>query len=331
VARDALPEISHFVTQTVANGRVYIATRTSLEVFGLRHFLSVNSGGNQTATVMNPLPQPLRVKAVEAYSDAPFPGATVTFSDGGKGGVFNPSFAVTDANGIAASAYTTPSKAGTYTLTASSTGFGDLTTSATATAGPAVRMVAAGGIGQTGPVGTVLPVPIGVTVLDALKNGVPGVTVTFDDGGKGGVATPSTLVTDSSGKARVSYQLPDTLGKVIVLANSPGMKAVRFGETAVSGAPADVAIVSGDNQSTSVNSPLPAALVVKVTDQAGNPVVGGAVTFTAPDGSFTGSPATTDSNGIASANYTTGPNPETVTITATAGSSFGTYQETVTP
>jgi trimeric autotransporter adhesin len=109
------------------------------------------------------------------------------------------------------------------------------------------------------------------------------------------------------------------------------MKTLKFGETAVVGAPASVAIVSGDNQSTSVNSPLSAPLVVKVTDQAGNPVVGGAVTFTAPDGSFIGSPATTDSNGIASADYTTGPNPETVTITATAGSSFGTYQETVTP
>src|SRR5258705_2316476 len=46
MSRDYLPAISHFVTQTVANGRVYMATRTTLEVFGLRHFMSVIAGGN---------------------------------------------------------------------------------------------------------------------------------------------------------------------------------------------------------------------------------------------------------------------------------------------
>jgi hypothetical protein len=331
VARDTLPEISHFVTQTVANGRVYIATRTTLEVFGLRHFMSVISGGDQTAQVKSPLPQPVQVRAAQAYSNAPFPGVTVNFSDGGKGGVFNPTAGTTDSNGVVSTTYTTPSKVGTYTLTATSNGFGDLTTSATAISGPPVKMVAAGGPGQTGPVGTVLPILLGVTVQDALKNGVAGVSVTFDDGGKGGVLTPSTLVTDSSGKARVSYQLPNTAGKVFVNANSAGMKTVKFGETAVAGAPAGVAIVSGDNQSTSVNTPLPSPLVVRVTDQSGNAVAGTPVTFTAPEGTFTGNPATTDTNGVASCNYTAGPNPGAVTITATAGSATGTFQEQVNP
>ncbi|MBI3474549.1 MAG: Ig-like domain-containing protein [Acidobacteria bacterium] len=331
MSRDNLPEISHFVTQTVANGRVYMATRTTLEVFGLRHYMSLIAGANQTAPVKTPLPQPIQVQAVQAYSNVPFPGVTVTFSDGGKGGSFNPASATTDSSGIATTVYTTPAKVGTYTLTASSVGFGDLLFSASATAGAPVRMVNAGGPGQTGPAGTVLPILLGVTVQDANKNGVPNVTVTFDDGGKGGILTPSTLVTDAAGKARVSYQLPNLPGKVIVVANSTGLKAVKFGETAVIGPPANVAIISGDSQSATVTSPLPQSLAVKVTDQGGNAVAGTSVTFTAPSGSFTGSPATTDSGGSASAAYTAGTIAGPVTITATAGSASASFHETITP
>jgi hypothetical protein len=232
LSRDFLPKISHFATQTVANGRLYMATRTTLEVFGLQHYISVISGANQTAIAKTTLPQPIQIKAVHAYTNAPFSGVTVNFSDGGKGGLFSPASATTDTNGFVSTTYTLPTKSGTFTLTASSSGFGDLTFTETGTAGPPVKMVAAGGPLQTGPVGTVLPIPLGVTVQDANKNGVPGVTVTFDDGGSGGVLTPPSLVTDSNGKARVSYQLPSVPGKYFVFANSAGLNSVKFGETA---------------------------------------------------------------------------------------------------
>jgi hypothetical protein len=331
MARDNLPEISHFVTQTVANGRVYMATRTTLEVFGLRHYMSLLSGGNQSGPAHTQLPQAIQVEAVEAYTNNPFPGATITFSDGGKGGSFNPPSATTDGSGTVATFYTTPTKVGSYTLTASSTGFGNLTLTATAVSGPPVRMINAGGSKQFGPAGTILPVQLGVTIQDANKNGVPGITVTFSDGGKGGVLTPATLVTDSAGKARVSYQLPNLPGKYTVTASSAGLNTFKFTETAVVGAPASVAIVSGDNQSAPVNSPLPAPLVVKVTDQVGNAVVGTSVNFTAGTGTITGSPATTDANGNASATYTTGATPGPVTITAIAGAASRTFNETITP
>ncbi len=331
LARDFLPAISHFATQTVANGRVYMATRTTLEVFGLRHFMSLTSGGNQTAQVQSALPQPIQIQAVQAYTNAPFPGVTINFSDGGKGGLFNPPSATTDSNGAVSTTYTLPTKVGTYTLTASATGFGNLTLTATAIAGPPVRMVNAGGPGQTGPAGTVLPIPLGVMVQDANKNGVPGVTVTFDDGGKGGVLTPATGVTDSTGKARATYRLPNLPGKYFVTASSAGLNALRFGETAVVGPAANVAIVSGDNQSTNAGSPLPQALTVKVTDQVGNAVSGASVTFTAPSGTFTGNPATTTNGGTASVTYTAGTVAGPVTITATAGSGSVQFHETVTP
>ena len=330
---DTLPAVGHFATQTVANGRVYVATRNSLEVYGLRHFITLLSGGGQSAVVTNPLPAPIQVQTVQGYTNTALPGIAVNFSDGGKGGTFNPPTAFTDVNGVAASNYTVPKKAGTYTLIMSSSGFTDVTTTATALPGPPVLILSSAGNNQTGPAGSVLPVPLTAKVQDAYANGVPGVTLTFGDGGTGGVPTPPSAVTDATGKAATNYKLPNLPGTYKVTGSSsvPGLKAVKFSETAVVGPPANVAIVSGDNQSTSVAFPLPQALALKVTDQAGNAVAGASVTFTAPSGSFTGSPATTDSGGNASANYTAGTVAGSVTITATAGSGSAAFHETVTP
>ena len=317
MARDKLPLLSHFVTQTVANGRVYMATRSTLEVFGLRHFMSVTAGGNQSAVVKTALPAPIQVQAVQAYTNAPYPGVTITFSDGNKGGVFNPASAVTDSNGVVTTSYTLPQKAGTFTLTASSTGFGNLTTTATALPGAPTLITPSSGNQQYGLPGSVLPLPITARALDAYKNGVPGITVTFDDGGKGGVLTPTSAVTDASGKAQTSYQLPNVVGKVIVKASSSGLKTINFAEHAA--AAANVVSVSGDNQSGTAGSQLPQALVVKVTDNLGNPLSGVAVTFddAGAGGVFSnGNVVTTGSTGTASEFYTLPATPGPVSITA---------------
>ncbi|HWZ84334.1 MAG TPA: hypothetical protein VNW47_17025 [Terriglobales bacterium] len=231
-AGDALPPVGHFATQTVANGHVYIATQTSLEVYGLRHYLSLSSGGGQSGMVTRPLTAPIQAQALQAYTNTPLVGITVTFSDGGKGGTFNPASAVTDASGIASSTYTLPKKTGTYTLTMSVTNFSSITTTATALPGPPVLILSGGGNKQTGPAGSVLPVPLAARVHDAFANGVPGITITFDDAGKGGVLTPVSAVTDASGKAATTYQLPNTPGTYKVNASASGLKTLKFTETA---------------------------------------------------------------------------------------------------
>jgi hypothetical protein len=242
---------------------------------------------------------------------------TITFSDGGKGGVFNPASAVTDNNGFVTTSYTLPQKTGTFTLTASSAGFGNLTTTATALAGTPAQMTTATGNQQYGLPGSVLPIALTAKVLDAYKNGVPGITVTFDDGGKGGVLSPTSAVTDASGKAQTSYRLPNVAGKVIVKASSSGVKTINFAEHAV--AAANVVVVSGDNQSAPAGSQLPQALTVKVTDNLGNPVSGVAVTLddAGAGGAFSnGNVVTTGSAGTASEFYTLPGTPGPVSITA---------------
>jgi hypothetical protein len=225
--RDKLPAVGHFATQTVANGRVYVATKTSLEAYGLFDVVNVISGSGQSSIAGTVLSQPIRVQAFNPYSGQPDVGATVNFSDGCKVlgsiscGTFNPASAVSDSTGHASTTYTLPKKAGSYTITVSGTGFSSTTATATAKAGPATAILANGGTKQTGPAGSTLPNPMVVKAQDFYKNGVAGITINFT-ATNGGVVTPTSAVTDSSGNARTSLTLPNTVGTVIVNATSPG-------------------------------------------------------------------------------------------------------------
>jgi len=230
--RDKLPAVSHFVTQTVANGKVYVATRTTLEVYGLFSNATVTSGANQTAPVLTTLPAPLTVGLSDAYSGAPLPGLTVNFSDGGKGGSLSPTSSVTDNNGVASTVYTLPKTSGTYTVTMS-TGMESATAVETAVPTAAVKIISYGGANQTGAPGSVLPKPIVAQVRDFYNNGVPGVTVNFTTAD--GAVSPSPAVTDSKGLARTNYQLPNATGTFSVSASSTGLKSITFPEMAVAG------------------------------------------------------------------------------------------------
>jgi hypothetical protein len=231
--RDKLSPISHFATQSVVNGRVYIATRSALEVYGLFDFLNLISGGNQTGQVMTALPNPITFQAFSPYSGEPVIGANVSFSDGNKGGTFDPPAAVTDGSGFVSTTYTLPKLVGTYTITASGTDLANASVQETAVPGPAVRFSFPSGNNQTGIVGTVLPNPIVVKAVDKYFNAVPGVVVTFDDQNKGGSFDPVSGVTDSKGSVATMYQLPTTPGVYKPRANSPGLPSLKATATAI--------------------------------------------------------------------------------------------------
>ncbi len=166
-----------------------------------------------------------------------------------------------------------------------------------------------------------LPLPITAQVQDVYKNGVPGVSVTFDNGGKGTFLSPATVKTDSAGKAKVTYQLPNVPGKYTVKASSTGLKTVTFTEFAVVGPPAGVTITGGNNQAAPAGTPLGQLLSVVVADQYGNPVPSVAVAF--DDGGAGGqfsnpNPVLTDNTGTAAQGYTLPPHAGTIFVTATA-------------
>jgi len=328
--RDTLPAVGHFVTPTVANGKVYVGTRSSLEAYGLFHVLNVTGGNAQTAAVGTALSAPIQVQAADPYTGQPDVGVTVNFSDGCKilgattCGSFNPPSAVTDSTGSASTLYTVPQKAGTYTLTISGTisgaTFGNITATAAATAGAAKQIIYYSGQKQTGAAGSYLAHPVVAKVWDIYKNGVPGVPVNFT-ANKGAVPTPSSVVTDANGLASTTLQLPTTVATVTLTASSAGLKSLAFPEYSVAGPAANIAIASGNNQFASAGSQLPLALTVLVTDQYANPISGNSVNFSdgGAGGTFSNAnPVVTGTSGTATQLYTLPPTAGPVTINATA-------------
>jgi Bacterial Ig-like domain (group 1) len=316
--RDTLPPVGHFATQTVINGKVFVGTQTSLEAYGLFHVINITAGANQTATVATALPA-IQVQVYNPYTGQPDVGATVNFSDGGKGGSFNPASAVTDSNGNASSVYTLPKKMGTYTLTMSGSGFSTVTTTATATPGPATKIVAYGGGKQTGAAGSNLANPLKVQAQDSYGNGISGITVNFT-ANHGAIPNPASAVTGATGLANTTLQLPTTVATITVTGSSSPFKNISFVEYSVAGSAANITITGGNNQTAPAGSQLPQALTVVVTDQYGNPVSGNNVTFDdgGAGGSFGANPAVTGSNGTATETYTLPSVPGTVTVNATA-------------
>jgi len=93
---------------------------------------------------------------------------------------------------------------------------------------------ATGGSGQTGAAGTTLPKPLSVKAIDAYSgNVIPGVTVTFSDGGAGGTFGNPTPVTGSDGMASTTYTLPSNPGVVsIKITGTAFVSPLPYKETA---------------------------------------------------------------------------------------------------
>jgi hypothetical protein len=323
--RDKLPPVGHFVTQTVVNGKVYVATQTTLEAYALFNVFNITAGTAQTATVGQALSTSIQVQGANPYSGKTIPGVTVNFSDGCKVsgattcGSFSPASAVTDANGNVSTTYTVPKKAGTYTLTFSAAGFGNATTTVIAAPAVAVKIISYGGSKQTGAAGSTLPNLLNAQAQDTYKNGVPGVTINFA-ANKGGVVNPGSVVTGANGLAGTALQLPTSVATVTVTASSTGLKNVTFAETSAAGPAANIAVAGGNNQTAPAGTQLPQALTVLVTDQYGNPVPGSNVTFSdgGAGGTFSNSnPVVTGVDGKATQMYTLPSTPEAVTISVT--------------
>jgi adhesin/invasin len=302
------------------SGKVFVGTKTQLVAYGLFPTLSVTGGNGQTGQVATPLPVSLTVKAANPYSGNPIAGVTVTFSDAGKGGSFNSASAVTDSTGTATTIYTLPQKTGSFIITASSAGYAPTSFNLSAVAGPPTKLGLSSGGAQTATVGTTLPSPVVVQLNDAYNNRVPGVAVTFSDGGAFGTFSPTTPVnTDVMGLASVNYTLPTRVSSVTITATAASL-SLHVSEKATAGPPQTMAYISGNKQTASTNTLLPVALAVAVRDQYGNPISGVTVTFSdgGAGGTLSSATAVTGNNGKASVTYTTPPNVGKVTITASS-------------
>jgi len=319
--RDALGPVPHFAVPLVANGRVYVGTNTQVKVYGLFPELNPSAGNFQSATVNTTIS--LTAQAVNVYTGAGIAGVQVTFSDGGKGGTFNPATLNTDASGNATTSYTLPKTFGGVKVTATSSGYTTATFSETAVAGPAASVATVAGFNQSGPVGTTLPAPLVAKVKDAYGNIVINAQVTFSDTGLNGTFQPNPATTGSNGQASTNFTLPTTAkSNFSVTAASGSATPAIFHETSVAGAPVSLTISGGNKQTATAGTQLTKALQVAVKDQYGNGVPNVTVSYSDNGSGGTLSPSSpvTNSQGQAGAYYTLPGVPGTWTITATVNS-----------
>ncbi|MDQ7054819.1 MAG: Ig-like domain-containing protein [candidate division KSB1 bacterium] len=291
-------------------------------------------GNNQTGVVGTALGTPLQAKVIDQLGNG-VRGWPVTFkvTEGGGSldGDVTEKTVNTDSLGIARVTLTLGPKPGTNNnkVTASTTYKGGpltgspITFVASATHGAPVAIEKAGGDNQRGVVGSPLPEPLQVKVVDNLGNGVPNHNVTFEVKAGGGNINGQKVVnvlTNADGIAQVTLILGSAAGennnKVEARAfsgNTPlGNSPLVFTASATNSPARNILYVSGSGQQGSAGQALAQKLVVKVTDgsAARNPVPNHPVTFkvTKGGGTLNGTEnaqvvVATDTNGLASATW----------------------------
>ena len=188
----------------------------------------------------------------------------------------------------------------------------------------ATSLTVVSGGGQTATVATSLAAPIVLQVKDQNGNTMAGVVVTLSMGAGGGSVPSTQLTTDSNGQVTVSWTLGTVAGTDTLVAQVGSLPVLDVVATATPDVPANLDLVSGDNQSTAAGTALPSALTVKVTDRYGNAVSNVAVTFSDDaNGTFASTTVTTDTSGMASDTITLGPNAGIDDITASIQTSNG--------
>jgi hypothetical protein len=225
-----LPQTAGTYALTATSAGFGSAALTETAVAGAAATISVTSGSSQSGTVGTTLPSPLVVKAKDSFGNN-VPGVLINYSNP-YGGTCSPNPATTGINGQASTTFTLPTSAHTgFSVTASSGTATPATFHETAVAAAPATETITGGNNQTATAGTQLPKPLIVAVKDTYGNAVVGVTVTFSDGGAGGVFVTNTPITNGAGQASATYTLPSTPGTYPITATVNGI-VVTFTEIA---------------------------------------------------------------------------------------------------
>ncbi len=286
------------------------------------------SGNNQSGTAGQALSNPFTVQVTDASSN-PVVGVVVTFMVTAGGGTLSATSAVTNGSGLASSTLTLGSTAGANTVVAASGTLAGspITFSATGVVQTPANLVLVSGNNQSGTTGQALANPFTVKVTDAGANPVAGVAVTFAVKTGGGTLSATSAVTNSSGLASSTLTLGSGAGANTVTATSGTLAGspITFTATGVTPTPANLVLISGNNQSGAPGQTLFNPFTVEVTDSGSNPVAGVTVTFAvkAGGGTLSATSVVTNSSGLASSILTLGSTAGPNTVTATSGALAG--------
>lgn len=258
-------------------------------------------GGGQEGRVGDPLPEAPLVRLVDERGN-PVPGVRVSFEVVSGGGRIVHASRLTDAGGEAGPGdWVMGGSLGVQELRAAEPGGASAVLQATAVTGRPARLVALSALLQEGTAGHDAAEAPALRVEDQGGNPVPGVDVAFRVLSGGGDLTPASVRTGIDGVARSTrWRLGLVLGTQVAEAAVAGL-SLDFAVAVEAGLPAAVVVTDGAGQSAVVNSVLPVAPQVRVTDAGGNPVGGIPVTFSVASGGgiITGDAAVTDADGRA--------------------------------
>lgn len=262
---------------------------------------------------------------VMGSNGSPFANASVTFTIASGGGQVSTATVATSAAGLATvGSWTLGNAIGTQTLTASSPSLESVVFTVNAVAGAPARMTIVSGNNQQSAVGSAVQ-PLVVRVADQFDNPAGGATVAVQVASGGGQLATTSVSTNPQGLASVGgWVLGSTPGANTVTLTSGSAPAVVFTATAAVGGAARLVAASGDGQTGDPGTPLASPLGVRVTDAFGNGVANATVAFTVTGGSGTLSAAQATSNGegLATANLTL-TDAGVAAVTATSASASG--------
>jgi hypothetical protein len=272
-----------------------------------RSAIGLLSGGGQTGGAGQPLADSVRVR-LTATDGLGMAGEPLTVSVTTGGGFVSADTIVTDSLGDAAFAWTLGELVGAQSVTIGAPDVAALVVNATAETSGATQLAVTVQPPESVVAGDTLA-PVVVEAWDALEtldeSFADSVTIAIASGPEGatlggrtrvaavaGVATFDSLVLTISG----NYTLQATAGQLA------GATTLAF--TVVAAAADSLYIESGDGQSGSPGTALPAAVVARVVDIHGNGVANMDVTFTADTGATGTITTPTGSDGRASVNWT---------------------------
>lgn len=196
------------------------------------------SGDLQAGIVGLELPTPLC--AVVTLGGSVHGGSSVSWAANSGGSLSIPT-TVTNASGVACTAWTLGATTGQQAVTATLTGAtgSPLTYHATATVGPATDMLLVDGDAQTGDINTTLSQPLTVKVTDAFGNAIFNQSVSWAVTHGSATVTNASVKTNTSGFSSTTVQLGATPGPITVTASVPGLNGdpVTFSLTSVTPPP----------------------------------------------------------------------------------------------
>lgn len=194
------------------------------------------------------------------------------------------------------------------------------------------------GDNQRGTPGAPLTDSLTVKVVDGEGEPVASERVAFivEGSAPGASVSPGEARTRSDGTARAKWTVGSTTGTQAVVARVVGVDGleVTFQATVETGAAVRIEAVSGSGQNGAVGTALPEPLVVKVTDQFGNPVPDVRVDWDGEQGNVDPSSSRTGADGRAQTSWVLGSSTGSQVATASSNDLQGspiTFSATAVP